>query len=93
MNNDEEVHCLVSGKVQGVFYRDYVAKHARHLALTGYVKNTQNFMVEIVAQGYKENLEKFLEHVRKGPFLARVSRVDVEWRVSTEHLEKFKVVS
>ncbi|OGG52058.1 hypothetical protein A3C18_02020 [Candidatus Kaiserbacteria bacterium RIFCSPHIGHO2_02_FULL_54_11b] len=88
----EEVRCFVSGKVQGVFYRDFVAKHARHLALTGYVKNLPNFKVEILTQGFRDNLEKFLEHARRGPFLARVSDIDIEWRVPKERHASFEVV-
>ena len=88
----EEVRCIVKGKVQGVFYRDFVGKHARHLALTGYVRNTPNFTVEVVAQGYHDKLEKFLMHVRKGPFLARVSDVDVEWREPSQEFNSFDVV-
>ena len=88
----EEIRCVVSGKVQGVFYRDFVGKHARHLALTGYVKNLPNFKVEIIAQGFHENLEKFLEHARRGPFLARVSHIDVEWREPAERHTSFEVV-
>ena len=88
----EEVRCIVSGKVQGVFYRDFVAKHARHLALTGYVRNLPNFTVEIVGQGFRDKLEKFLEHVRKGPFLARVSDAEVEWRKPSEKFDSFNIV-
>ena len=88
----EEIRCLVKGKVQGVFYRDFVAKHARHLALTGYVKNLPNFTVEVVAQGYRDSLEKFLTHARKGPFLARVSDMELEWRKPSEEMESFDVV-
>ena len=88
----EEVRCIARGKVQGVFYRDFVAKHARHLALTGFVRNTPNFTVEIVAQGYRDTLEKFLTHVRKGPFLARVTAVEVEWREPAKKLASFDVV-
>ena len=88
----EEVRCIVKGKVQGVFYRDFVGKHARHLALTGYARNMPNFTVEIVAQGYRDKLEKFLTHVRKGPFLARVSDVDVEWRELSQEFNSFDVV-
>ncbi|QQG38399.1 MAG: acylphosphatase [Candidatus Kaiserbacteria bacterium] len=88
----EEIRCIVKGKVQGVFFRDFVVKHARHLALTGYVRNTSDFMVEVVAQGYHDRLEKLIAHLRKGPFLARVSDVHVEWRQAGEQLENFEVV-
>ena len=88
----EEIHCIVSGKVQGVTYRDFVAKHARHLALVGFVRNIPDFKVEIVAQGYPDRLEKFLEYARKGPFLSKVSDVEVEWRDSREIYTSFEVV-
>ena len=87
-----EIRCIVIGKVQGVFYRDFVMKHARHLALTGYVRNTPDFTLEIIAQGFHDDLEKFLEHVRRGPFLARVSRCDAEWRDPAKPYASFEVV-
>ena len=88
----EEIRCIVRGKVQGVFYRDFVAKHARHLALTGFVRNTPNFTAEVVAQGYRDKLEKLLEHLRKGPFMSRVSDVDVEWRTPSREFASFEIV-
>jgi acylphosphatase len=88
----EEIHCVVSGKVQGVLYRDFVRRHARHLALVGFVRNLPDFKVEIVAQGHAENLEKVLEYIHRGPFLARVSHVEVEWREPTAVFKSFEVV-
>jgi len=58
-----EIRCIVQGKVQGVFYRDFVVKRARHLAIAGYVRNAPDFKVEVVAQGYKDNLEKLIEYL------------------------------
>ena len=69
----EEIRCVVSGKVQGVFFRNFVEKHAKHLALTGRVKNTPNFSVEVIAQGYRDKLEKLIQHLHKGPFLSKVT--------------------
>lgn len=86
-----EVRCVVSGKVQGVFYRDFVVKHARHLALTGTVKNLPNFKVEVVAQGYEDKLQKLVEHLHKGPFLSKVSGVEVEWREPSGDFQGFTV--
>ncbi|OGG50952.1 hypothetical protein A2763_02880 [Candidatus Kaiserbacteria bacterium RIFCSPHIGHO2_01_FULL_54_36] len=88
----EEILCIVSGKVQGVFYRDFIASHARDLALTGYVRNMSDSSVEIVAQGSRADLEKFLEHARRGPFLARVSNIEVEWQEPTGPYKAFEVV-
>jgi acylphosphatase len=88
----EEIRCIVSGKVQGVMYRDYIARHARHFALTGFVRNVPDFKVEIVAQGYPDALEKFLAYARRGPFLARVSRLDMERREQGELFGSFDIV-
>jgi acylphosphatase len=88
----QEIRCIVKGKVQGVFYRDFVAKHARHLAITGYVQNLPNFTVEVVAQGYPDTLEKLIGHLRKGPFTAKVSDVEVEEREPSEIFKSFDVV-
>ena len=88
----EEIFCVVSGKVQGVFFRNFVEKHARHLALTGYVKNLQNFNVEVVAQGYRDKLEKLVQLLHKGPFLSKVSNVEVEWREPSQPFGTFEVV-
>lgn len=92
MNDIAEIRCIVKGKVQGVMYRDYVARHARHLAIVGSVRNLPNFTVEIIAQGYEDKLQKLLEYIRKGPFLARVSDAAVEWREPSSAFESFDIV-
>jgi len=88
----EEIRCIVKGKVQGVFYRDFVTKHARRLALVGFVRNLPDGTVEIVAQGYTDNLEKLLEYAGRGPFLARVSDIEVQWREPRGEYTSFEVV-
>lgn len=88
----KEIHCIVKGKVQGVAYRFFVARHAKHLALVGYVRNAPNFTVEVLAQGFEDNLEKLIEHLHKGPFGSHVSDVEVEWREPTEEFEGFEIV-
>jgi len=88
----DEVHCRVHGRVQMVLFRDFVQRHARHLALTGYARNMPDFTVEVVAQGYRDNLEKLIARLHKGPFLAHVTRVDVTWREPTEQFSSFDIV-
>ena len=75
-----------------VMFRDFVARKAGHLALVGYVRNLQNGSVEVVAQGYRDALEKLIEYLHKGPFLAKVARVDVEWRNPTKHFDSFDLI-
>ena len=51
----------IYGKVQGVFFRDTARIEAEKLGLTGFVRNTPDGTVEIVAEGEDKNLKKFIE--------------------------------
>ena len=69
------MHYLVTGKVQGVWYRAYTQKQAKHLGLTGWVKNLRNGGVEVVACGNEEQLDALHQWLQHGPPLARVTQV------------------
>jgi len=63
-----ELHAIIRGHVQGVFFRDTTKRFANELGLTGTVRNVPDGNVEIYAQGSKENLENLLEKlIQKGP--------------------------
>lgn len=87
----QEIRAKVIGKVQMVMFRDFIQRHARSIGLRGIVENLDDGSVEIIAQGNEDNLEKFIAHLHKGPFLARVIRVDVEWREPTEDFDGFTI--
>ena len=70
---------IVHGRVQGVFFRDFVQEHAEALGLTGYVRNLPGRMVEVWAEGEKEKLLQLIKYLEAGPRRARVQRVDVNW--------------
>lgn len=86
-----EIKCIVIGKVQGVDFRNFVKTKANSLWLTGYVENTSNRNVLVIAQGPEEKLEKLIEHLHKGPFTARVSSVEVEWHEPDEKYHGFSI--
>ncbi|MBI4067814.1 acylphosphatase [Candidatus Kaiserbacteria bacterium] len=88
----QEIHCIVKGRVQMVMYRDFVQRKARGLRLAGIVRNLDNGTVEVVAQGNKEDLERLVEKLRKGPLLARVDDVRVEWQEPTQSFDGFKII-
>ena len=69
--------CLVSGRVQGVFYRASTAEHARELGVTGYAKNLADGRVEVLACGDEEAVRELYEWLRQGPPAAKVERVDI----------------
>ncbi len=69
----------ISGKVQGVFFRDFTLKEANDLNIFGWVRNTDDGCVEVVAEGYKKNLDKLIEFLKEGSPKARVDSVDIKW--------------
>jgi acylphosphatase len=73
-------HILVSGRVQGVFFRDHTHKWARSLLVTGWVRNVDDGNVEIIAEGERENIESLISHLEEGPPLAIVENIDVDWQ-------------
>lgn len=87
-----ELHCIVSGRVQLVMFRDFVTRKARRLKLVGFVQNKDDGTVEVVAQGPREHLDTLLTLVRRGPILARVSGVTHEWRNPTHCFDSFQLI-
>ena len=76
------LHFLVQGRVQGVGFRWFVHREASELELRGWVRNTEEGEVEVVASGSAEDLAKLRASLRRGP---RGSRVD---RLVERHLEE-----
>lgn len=89
---NEEVHIFVSGRVQGVFFRDYTKRRAKKLNIDGWVKNLVGGSVEIVAQGSKEKLEQFVKEIKNGSLLSKVEKVNLEWRKSREIFDSFEMI-
>jgi len=74
------VHLIISGRVQGVFYRASAQKRARELGVTGWAHNAVDGKVEIVAEGEKEKIEQFIEWCKEGTRIAKVERCEVEYQ-------------
>lgn len=72
------IRVLVSGRVQGVNFRNSTLEQARSKGISGYAKNLSDGRVEVVACGDESALEWLLEWLHKGPSSARVDEVDVE---------------
>ncbi len=71
------VYVLVSGRVQGVFFRASTKKRADELNLTGWVRNLDDGRVEAVFEGEQEKVDNMVEWCRKGPNYADVKDVQV----------------
>ena len=72
------VHALITGTVQGVFYRASTQNEAKKLDLTGYVRNLPDGSVELEAQGDSQSVDALLEWCRTGPPDAAVGRITSE---------------
>jgi acylphosphatase len=65
----------VTGRVQGVWYRKFAEEKANELGIKGWVKNTVDGGVLLMAQGEEIELETFIDCLRIGPPLARVNKI------------------
>ena len=78
--HDQRLRVLVRGRVQGVFFRQFVARHAQQMGLTGWVRNLPGGgTVEVVAEGPRQTLTELLALLGQGPPGARVEKTDAEW--------------
>jgi len=91
MEEKTRVHILVSGRVQGVLFRQNARARALELGLKGWARNLLDNRVEIVAEGEKEKIKQFIEWCQKGPSLAKVEHVDVIKEEYTGELENFTI--
>jgi acylphosphatase len=69
------LHFLIRGRVQGVGFRWFVHREASELDLRGWVRNTEDGDVEVVASGTPEDLTELLASLRRGPRGSRVDQV------------------
>ena len=70
-------HLIISGRVQGVGYRNYMAHKARQFQISGWVRNRSDGSVEAVIQGTPENVEALIVRARRGPAKASVTGITV----------------
>jgi acylphosphatase len=72
-------HVLVSGRVQGVFFRDSTAKAARSRGVAGWIRNLPDGRVEAFFEGSRDAVESMISWCKTGPRHADVDDVSVEW--------------
>jgi len=87
------VHILVSGNVHGVGFRQYVKYHAKKLNVAGWITNLPNGKVEAVFQGPENGVMEMVKVSKRGPFLADVENVEVDWnhKVDTDIID-FQII-
>lgn len=87
------LHFLIQGRVQGVGFRWFVQREARELELRGWVRNTEDGDVEVVAAGNVEDLADLRASLKRGPRGSRVDRVIEHTLEDSEarHLSSFRI--
>ncbi len=87
----KRAHLTISGKVQGVFFRDFTQKSARDLELEGWVRNASDGTVEAVLQGSEDSVKSMISRLKQGPSSADVKDIQVNWESPKTDLEGFEV--
>jgi acylphosphatase len=85
------VHLLIKGKVQGVFFRATAKDIADEMAISGWVRNTPDGDVEIIAAGSQQNIDRFVEWCKHGPEKAIVTNVSITQK-EDQRFERFKIL-
>ena len=86
------MRAIITGKVQGVRFRDYVQGVAGELGLVGYVRNQSDGSVFVLAQGDPDLLKSLVEYLNEGSSLARVDGVAVEWGTASVTYSDFSLL-
>ena len=87
----QRLHALVSGRVQGVYYRAFVLDEARQLGLSGLVRNLPDGRVEVTAEGPQSALRSLVARLRTGPPDALVAAVGEDWQEPTGAHADFRI--
>jgi acylphosphatase len=87
----QTIQINVTGKVQGVFFRQSTLEKASDLNIKGTVKNCEDDSVEIIATGSKEQLDELISWCRLGPPRARVINVTAQ-EVPLQQFKNFSII-
>ena len=82
---------LISGRVQGVWFRGTTCEEARGLGLTGWVRNRWDGKVEAVFEGPRTKVQQMVAWCSRGPRSAQVESGDVKWKQATGEFSTFSI--
>jgi acylphosphatase len=85
-------HVYVTGKVQGVFFRQNTKRQAQSRGVNGWVRNLEDGRVEAIFEGEEEAVKAVVDFCRVGPKAAKVLDVAVAWEPSSGEFQSFNVV-
>lgn len=77
MDDKIRVHVFISGRVQGVFFRQNTKNKAKSLGVAGWIKNLSDGRVEAIFEGEKDKIEELIGWAKRGPMFSRIDGVEV----------------
>jgi acylphosphatase len=86
-------HVMISGRVQGVFYRSDTRDAALRIGVAGWVRNTRDGRVEAVFEGDRADVEEMVQWCRSGPPNARVENVATDYQEYRGEFESFSILN
>jgi acylphosphatase len=91
MQKQVRAHAIISGRVQGVFFRVETQRAAERFGVFGWVRNRPDGSVEAVFEGQQQAVDAVLQWCHEGPNLAVVKNVEVKWLDFTGEFESFDI--
>ena len=91
MEKQVRAHAVISGRVQGVFFRAETQRAAEGFGVLGWVRNKRDGTVEAVFEGEQQAVDAVLQWCKEGPNLAVVKNVEVKWLDFTGEFERFDI--
>ena len=85
------VNVLISGRVQGVWFRSSTKQKAEQLGVTGWVRNTKDGRVEAIFEGEENSVKSLTEWCHHGPPLAKIEKVEVKNQPPTNGFDDFSI--
>jgi acylphosphatase len=85
-------HVYISGRVQGVVFRESARREAEAHGVSGWARNLPDGRVEAVFEGDEPDVNRLVRWCQRGPSRARVDEVQVEWEPYTEEFDDFQIL-
>jgi len=91
MNEKKTVHAIISGRVQGVFFRMETQRAAKRYGVNGWVRNCADGTVEAVLEADSEKVDQMIDWCKKGPPMASVSDLKIDWKEYSGEYTEFTI--
>jgi acylphosphatase len=92
MPKQVRANVVITGKVQGVYFRAETQRAAIQRNVRGWVRNRSNGSVEALLEGDEPSVNAVVEWCRQGSSFSRVQHVDVQWKIYTGEFDRFDIV-